>query len=50
MIELGEALGPPTHSFTLCCMLQAGSNPKLPMPQDEDYMQMMRAFYIEVDI
>ncbi len=50
MIELGEALGPPTHTFMLCCTLQAGSNPKLPMPQDEDCMQMMRAFHIEVDI
>ncbi len=44
MIELGEALRSPTHT------LQAGSNPKLPMPRDEDYMQMMRAFHIEVDI
>lgn len=49
MIELVEALGPPTHTFMLCCALQAGPNPKQPMPQDEDCMQI-RAFHIEVDI
>lgn len=50
MIELGEALGPPTHTNTLCCMLQAGPNPKPPMPQNEHCMQMRRPFHIEVNM
>lgn len=38
MIELGEALGPPTHAYTLRCTLQAGPNPKPPTPQNEHCM------------
>jgi len=50
MIELTEALGPPTHTNTLCCMLQAGPNPKPPTPQNQHCMQMRRPFHIEMNI